>query len=95
MTRSFLKWAGGKHRVAKALEKIIFDDPPFGISWKVMTGERYHEPFLGSGSMYFRLCEVGMINSRKKSFLSDLNPILISTMQTVSKAENIPALRIY
>ena len=56
-TRSFLKWAGGKHRVARDLIEIIENDPPHGINWCVQDDESYHEPMLGSGSMYFQLIE--------------------------------------
>jgi len=84
MTRSFLKWAGGKHRVADALLRVIEEKKPHGIRWDVEKGERYHEPMLGSGSMFFRLKETGFINTRKKSFLSDINEITIETMKIVS-----------
>ena len=92
MPRSFLKWAGGKYKVADSLEKIIHDKPPFGICWQVRQGERYHEPFLGSGSMYLYLSDKGIIETKKNSFLSDLNPVLICTMDVVSKRDNFPSL---
>ena len=97
MTRSFLKWAGGKHRVADELIDIIAKNNPYGIRWNVSTGQRYHEPMLGSGSMFFRLKSCGFINTRKKAFLSDINSIIISTMKVVSSkkhlADLIPILR--
>jgi DNA adenine methylase len=92
MTRSFLKWAGGKHRVADALLNVIKEKKPFDIEWNVNPGERYHEPMLGSGSMFFKLKSAGFINTRKKSFLSDINFIIISTMQTVASNNSLPKL---
>ena len=83
MTRSFLKWAGGKHRVADALLRVARDARPLNVDWEVRTGQRYHEPMMGSGSMYFRLRESGFISSKMKSMLADLNHILISMMTTV------------
>lgn len=92
MTRSFLKWAGGKHRVADALLNVIKEKKPFDIEWNVNPGERYHEPMLGSGSMFFKLKSADFINTRKKSFLSDINSIIISTMQTVASNNSLPKL---
>ena len=92
MTRSFLKWAGGKHRVADALLNVIMERKPFDIEWNVNPGERYHEPMLGSGSMFLKLKSADFINTRKKSFLSDINSIIISTMQTVASKNYLPKL---
>ena len=92
MTRSFLKWAGGKHRVADALFEVIQNKNPHGISWSVSAGQRYLEPMLGSGSMYLRLKSNGFINTRKKAFLSDINSITISTMQVVSSLQHLEKL---
>jgi len=92
MARSFLKWAGGKYRVAFVLAKIIQESPPFDIRWTVDSGERYHEPFLGSAAMYLYLYDEGFINTKKMSYLSDLNPILICTMNVVSDDDNLDAL---
>ena len=92
VVRSFLKWAGGKHRVASSINEIITDSPPLGIDWRIRPGERYHEPFLGSGSMYFSLREMGIIKTKKYSFLSDINPILIRTMQVVRDENCVPQL---
>ena len=92
MTRSFLKWAGGKYRVADALLDVIGKNKPHGIRWNVEPGERYHEPMLGSSSMFFRLKESDFINTRKKSFLSDINGIVILTMKIVSSNKHLPKL---
>ncbi|MEI6609633.1 MAG: Dam family site-specific DNA-(adenine-N6)-methyltransferase [Deltaproteobacteria bacterium] len=57
----FLKWAGGK-RWLISRHAIIFPD----------TFNRYIEPFLGSGAVFFKL-------QPKKAILSDINKELIST----------------
>mgnify|MGYP002038571851 FL=1 len=70
---------------------------PYDIRWDVSAGQRYHEPMLGSGSMFLKLKSCGFIKTRKKAFLSDINSIIISTMKVVSSkkylAELIPMLR--
>jgi DNA adenine methylase len=80
----FLKWAGGKHRVVSELLKIVDEEPPLGRQWNVDAGSRYHEPFLGSGAMFFGLKDSGFVQTKRWSYLSDINPALINTMQVVS-----------
>lgn len=63
----FLKWAGGKRWLVKA-HPGLFD----------LTFNRYIEPFLGSGSVFFHLqpsCAV----------LSDRNQLLIETYQVIKE----------
>jgi len=79
----FLKWAGGKHRVAEKLAIIIDKENVNDENWFVKKGERYHEPFLGSGAMYFYLQNKDIIQTKKQSYLSDLNHILINCMNVV------------
>lgn len=61
----FLKWAGGKRwfagRAADLLPKKY---------------ERYVEPFLGGGALYFSLCP-------DRALLADLNPRLIETYEAI------------
>ena len=92
MTRSFLKWAGGKHRVADALIEIVSNSPPFNIRWDVREGERYHEPMLGSGSMFFRLSGNDFFHTRRRAQLGDVNHILICAMTTISDKKNMLAI---
>jgi len=92
IARPFLKWAGGKHRVVSELLKITNEFPPLDCDWKVGVGSRYHEPFLGSGAMYFGMKDEGMISTRKDSYLSDLNPALINAMQVVGDAKLLESL---
>ena len=87
IARPFLKWAGGKHRVVSELLKIVDESSPLGCQWKVGSGERYHEPFLGSGAMFFGLKKSGFIQTKHYSYLSDLNPALINTMRVVKDGE--------
>ncbi len=63
--RPFLKWAGGKTQLADALLERM------PISFNV-----YHEPFIGSGAIFFRLYREQKI---RHAVLSDLNAELIDT----------------
>ena len=83
MTKPFLKWAGGKSRVADELLRIS-QERPNSTDWSVVSGQRYHEPFLGSGAMYFGLRSNGFIQTKKSPFLNDINTILINCMKVVS-----------
>lgn len=70
----FLRWAGGKRWFLKHTEEII--------SGK--TFNNYHEPFLGSGAVFFHLAP------SNTSYLSDLNNELIETFIAVrDEVENI------
>lgn len=63
--RPFLKWAGGKTQLADAL----FERMPISF-------HGYHEPFVGSGAIFFRLYREQRI---QRAVLSDLNVELIDT----------------
>lgn len=63
--RPFLKWAGGKTQLADAL-----------LARAPVSFQTYHEPFVGSGALFFRLYRAGLI---KHAVLSDLNAELIDT----------------
>lgn len=74
---SFLRWVGSKARCA---DEIIKEFP---IRFK-----DYYEPFLGSGSVYFKLYH----NQRvwERSFLSDINPHLVRCWNAVKdNPENV------
>ena len=63
--RPFLKWAGGKRQLLPELRR--FYPPRF---------ETYHEPFVGSGAVFFDL--VGRRSVRRRRVrLTDVNPDLI------------------
>ena len=70
-SRPFLKWAGGKTQLLPQLEKYY---PPTG------SVNRYFEPFLGSGAVFFHF--KAMVNPRS-AFLWDNNLELVQTFQAV------------
>ena len=90
-SKPFLKWAGGKHRVVEELTNIV-KEKPLSIDWTVVSGQRYHEPFLGSGAMFFGLRSNGFIQTRKKSHLNDINGILVNCMRVVSDDSKLEKL---
>jgi DNA adenine methylase len=64
--KPFLKWAGGKTRLLPALRQSL---PPQRFN-------RYFEPFVGGGALFFDL-------SPDEAFLGDSNPELINCYQIV------------
>jgi DNA adenine methylase len=79
--KPFLKWAGGKSRLLEEIEQFL---PPADIR------QRYHEPFLGGGAMFFHL-------NPEHAWLSDKVRDLITTYRTVRDRvdELIDTLRDY
>jgi len=70
----FLKWAGGKRRLLKQYTPFF---PP------IDSINRYYEPFVGSGAVFFHL-------QPTRSFLSDQNEKLIEVYQQIQT--NVEAL---
>jgi DNA adenine methylase len=69
MAKPFVKWAGGK---AKLASRVVAEAPTsFG---------RYHEPFLGAGAVFFALEEA---RPGLRSCLSDANRELIAAFRVV------------
>lgn len=68
MPKPFLKWAGGKRQLLKSLIPLL----PKSLSDGRI--ERYVEPFLGGGALFFHLAEMGF--APKRSLLCDANPEL-------------------
>ncbi|MFZ0512465.1 MAG: DNA adenine methylase [Candidatus Nitrosopolaris sp.] len=66
----FVKWAGGKSQLLSELDSMI----PSKFN-------RYFEPFLGGGAMFFHL--VSYRNMRITSYLSDINEELITAYNVV------------
>lgn len=60
-SKPFLRWAGGKRWLLKEIDKLL----------DISLFEKYHEPFIGGGSVYFHL-------DPKKAFISDSNNELIN-----------------
>jgi len=71
---SFLKWAGGKGRLLTQLETLF---PP------ARSYQRYFEPFLGGGAVFFHLAAK---NSTLESYLSDVNFELINCYTQVKES---------
>ena len=67
VAKPFLKWAGGKGRLAPLIRERA---PEF---------TRYHEPFLGAGAVYFELQAVGV----PAALLSDGNGELVEAFTVV------------
>ena len=63
--RPFVKWAGGKSRIAKQISDFFPSE-----------FNKYYEPFLGSGAIYFTI-------SPQKGVLNDLNKYLIGTYKII------------
>ena len=72
MAKPFLKWAGGKGKLAPLIAERIGRVPE--------RIARYHEPFLGGGAIFFALHEAGII---RDASLADSNADLIATYQAV------------
>ena len=69
--RPLLKWAGGKRQLLPALEPYY-----------PQRFERYLEPFVGSGAVFFHLASTGVLNGRAVT-LSDVNADLIGCYRAV------------
>jgi len=67
--RPFLKWAGGKTQLADELLKRM-----------PLQFKTYHEPFVGSGALFFRLYREQKI---RRAVLSDLNAELVDTYRAI------------
>lgn len=83
-TCPFVKWAGGKTQLLDRLDKLI-----------PITFNRYFEPFLGGGALFFYLSTVK--NLRFTAYLSDVNQELINAYRIVKSSieELIDILQIY
>lgn len=81
--RPFLKWAGGKGQLLDELMVRVDKAGQF---------ERYHEPFIGGGALFFHLCRLGRLG-RKQAYLSDSNERLIEAYIAVrDHAEDVIGL---
>lgn len=70
-SRPLLKWAGGKRQLLPALR------PYYPVSF-----DRYIEPFVGSGAVFFDLHGAGRLEGRR-AWLVDANPDLIGCYRAV------------
>jgi DNA adenine methylase len=76
--RPFLKWVGGKRQLLLELRRFVPE--AFGA---------YHEPFLGSGALFFDLWRHGRLEGRR-CCLADVNPDLIGCYRAI--AGNVEAV---
>ncbi|MBR2741336.1 Dam family site-specific DNA-(adenine-N6)-methyltransferase [Candidatus Saccharibacteria bacterium] len=81
--RPFLKWAGGKSRIAK---EVVKEFPDFN---------KYYEPFLGSGAVYFEVApQNGVLNDLNTNLITvykhikDQPEIIIQEMDIIQKEYN-------
>src|SRR5688572_32849358 len=69
--RPFLKWAGGKTQLLG----------PIAAALPEAVEGTYHEPFLGSGAVFFHLRASGRLRGR--AVLSDANESLVGAFEAV------------
>jgi DNA adenine methylase len=69
--RPFLKWAGGKRQLLPALRRFYPE-----------SFNRYFEPFVGSGAVFFDLTASGRLDGRRV-YLTDSNADLVGCYQAV------------
>lgn len=69
MAAPIMKWAGGKRQIMGELIERL--PPDFNT---------YHEPFMGGGALFFKLCD---LKGSMRSVVSDINSDLIMLYQVV------------
>lgn len=74
--KPFLKWAGGKTQLINQFIQYFPEELKNGEI------ENYHEPFLGSGAVFFFVAQNYPI---RKAYLSDINEELILTFNVVKR----------
>ena len=86
VSSSYLKWAGGKSKVAPILlEKFTKTGRLCREDWIVSDERCYHEWFSGSFSMYFALKERGFISNNAENHLNDFSQALINSARVIKK----------
>jgi len=79
----FLKWAGGKKQLLEQMELFFPQELSQG------SIQRYIEPFVGGGAVFFKIANTYPV---QEFFISDLNPELILAYQTIQQGtENLIA----
>ncbi len=73
--KPFLKWAGGKGQLINQIKEFL---PSEFVSNKRI--EKYFEPFLGGGAVFFWLAQEYKMN---KAFLYDINPEIVTAYQVI------------
>lgn len=75
--KPFLKWAGGKSQLLGQFDKY------YPVELKQGQIDRYIEPFVGGGAVFFHVAHKYNI---KAAYLYDINPELIVALKIVQKA---------
>lgn len=78
--KPFLKWVGGKQRLINDIIKYVPDE-----------FENYYEPFLGAGSMFLKLLELGRLDN-SISILCDFNSSLCNVWELFCYDNSIQAI---
>lgn len=73
--KPFLKWAGGKGQLINQIKEFL---PSEFV--KTNRIEKYFEPFVGGGAVFFWLSQHYQI---KKAYLYDINPEIVTAYQTI------------
>lgn len=63
----------------------MLDETPNSQNWTVERNQNYFEPFLGSATVYLGFKRLGLIDSDSQCHLSDINSLLVLTMNTIQK----------
>ncbi len=73
--KPFLKWAGGKGQLINQIKEFL---PSEFV--KIKRIEKYFEPFVGGGAVFFWLSQHYQI---KKAYLYDINPEIVTAYRTI------------
>ncbi|RXE70081.1 DNA adenine methylase [Xylanibacter muris] len=73
--KPFVKWAGGKTRLLKEIERRL---PADFDEWKNAT---YVEPFVGGGSVLFHMLK--KYNNITRAVINDINPVLMHAYEQI------------
>lgn len=79
MIKPFLKWAGGKGKIAKDIVQILEDHEK---EWFPKGKQRYFEPFFGGGALCFYLISSNRIE-KEMARISDLEPSLVNCLKVL------------
>jgi len=82
----FLKWAGGKKQLLEQME-LFFPE-------ELLQGsiQRYIEPFVGGGAVFFRVANIYPV---QHFFISDINPELIVAYKTIQQKSETLITRLW
>ena len=76
--RPFLKWAGGKRQLLPQIRRFY-----------PTTFEAYHEPFVGSGAVFFDLYNRGLLADRRASLIDNNTDLLGGYVMVRDQVESI------